>query len=437
VLGSPSAEAVPEIAINLWKTRQMVIEYLQENNRPARDKILQDYVRAIQPSVQLDEIAQLIDNLPPVTPAKVPAGQTVERKLGKGRNAFSYLLRLPPEYSHTRQYPVLFVLPQGGEKPAVMIDRWASAAADNGYILVAPDWERGGIGGEYGYTPEEHRTVLDSLRDLRRCFQVDSDRVFLFGLGEGAKMAFDVGLAHPNLFAGVLPMCAGPNYFPYRYWRNAQYLPFYCVSGTRAADSNILLTEVFKNWAIRGYPTLWIDYKGRGVEWLSGEVPNMFDWMRHQRRIFPMRQVGTDGAGGPFGNEFCTMRPEDDRFYWLGTSGIAPANIVAPGRWNNFRQPATLTGRLDPQTGEIYLKTTGLNQISVWVGRNPKGQYMLDFDKPVTVHVGFRTFLVKQRIQPSLKVLLEDLYERGDRKHLFAARIDIDINKGRAVVAGR
>src|SRR5262249_48582931 len=70
VLGSPSAEAVPEIAINLWKTRQMVIEYLQETNRPARDKILQDYVRAIQPSVQLDEIAQLIDNLPPVTPVK-------------------------------------------------------------------------------------------------------------------------------------------------------------------------------------------------------------------------------------------------------------------------------------------------------------------------------------------------------------------------------
>ena len=36
----------------------------------------------------------------------------------------------------------------------------------------------------------------------------------------------------------------------------------------------------------------------------------------------------------------------------------------------------------------------------------------------------------------SLKVLLEDLYERGDRKHLFAARIDIDLTgRGGAAVA--
>jgi pimeloyl-ACP methyl ester carboxylesterase len=315
-----------------------------------------------------------------------------------------------------------------------MLDRWSAAAGDQGYILVAPEWQNG-IGGEYGYAPEEHRTVTETLRDLRRCFQVDSDRVFLFGLGEGGKMAFDVGLAHPQLFAGVLPMCAGPNYYPFRYWRNAQYLPFYCVSGTRAADSNTLLTEQFKNWTIRGYPTLWIDYKGRGVDWLSGEVPNMFDWMRHQRRVFPLRQLGSDGGGGSFGNEFCTMRPEDDRFYWLGTSDISPRNIVQPGNWKNLTPPATLTGRIDSQANEIYLRTSGLNQVSIWLGRNPKGQYMIDFDKPVTVHVGLGVAMNKQRIQPSLAVLLEDLYQRGDRKHLFVARIDVDLRRNRAVVA--
>jgi pimeloyl-ACP methyl ester carboxylesterase len=433
VLGSPSAEAVPEVAINLWKSRQMVIEYLQENGRPGRQKVLAEYNRAGRPSVQLDEIAQLIDNLPPITPGRVQPGQTIERKVGAGRNAVTYHLRLPPEYTHTRQYPVLIVLADGGEKATTMLDRWAPAAGDHGYILAAPVWERG-IAASYGYTPEEHRTVQQTLRDLRRSFQVDSDRVFLFGLGEGGKMAFDVGLAHPDLFAGVLPMCAGPNYYPYRYWRNAQYLPFYCVSGTKAADSNGLLTEQFKNWSLRGYPTLWIDYKGRGVDWLGGEVPNMFDWMRHQRRAFPMRQLGSDGGGREFGNEFCTMRPEDDRFYWLSTSDISPRNTVQPGNWKNLIPPATMTGRIDPQTNEIYLRTSGLNQISIWLGRNSKGQYMIDFDKPVTVHVGFQVVLIKARIQPSLAVLLETLYETGDRKHLFAARIDV--RGGRAAVAG-
>jgi pimeloyl-ACP methyl ester carboxylesterase len=426
LLGSPSAEAVPESAINLWKSRQMVIEYLQGNGRAERQKILDDYVRAIQPTVSLDEIAQMIDHLPPVWPAKVAAGQTIQRQIGAGRGAMTYQLRLPPEYSHTRQYPVLLVLSNSGEKAVTMLDRFAAAAADHGYILAAPEWQ-GGFANGYGYSPEEHRAVLDSLRDLRRCFQVDSDRVFLFGLGEGGKMAFDVGLSHPDLFAGVLTMCAGPNFYPYRYWRNAQYLPFFCVSGTRAADSNALLTEQFKNWALRGYPTIWIDYKGRGCEWLSGEVPNMFDWMRHQRRAFPMRQLGTDGGGGAFGNEFCTMRPEDNRFYWLSTSDISPRNIVHPSNWRSLVPPATMTGRIDTLTNDIYLKTSGLNQITVWVGRNPKGQYTLDLDKRVTVRVGFKGFVVNQRFQPSLKVMLEDLFERGDRKHLFVARIDIDI----------
>ena len=49
----------------------------------------------------------------------------------------------------------------------------------------------------------------------------------------------------------------------------------------------------------------------------------MFDWMRHQKRAFPMRQLGTDGAGGPTGTEFSTMRDEDNRFYWLGLSKIS------------------------------------------------------------------------------------------------------------------
>ena len=79
----------------------------------------------------------------------------------------------------------------------------------------------------------------------------------------------------------------------------------------------------------------------------------MFDWMRNQRRAFPLRQLGTDGFGGNFGNEFCTMRPEDNRFYWLSTSSISPRYVVPPDRWSNLAQPATLTGRIDPQTNDI------------------------------------------------------------------------------------
>ncbi len=68
-----------------------------------------------------------------------------------------------------------------------------------------------------------------------------------------------------------------------------------------------------------------MEYKGRGIEWFGGEVPNIFDWMRNKQRAFPLHQLGTDGIGEAFGNEFCTMRPTDNRFYWLTTDDAGPA----------------------------------------------------------------------------------------------------------------
>ncbi len=437
LLGSPSAEADTQAAVNLWKTRQLVLAYLQEPLASERQKRLEKYTAEITPRVDFDEIAQVIDHLPPADPVKLLPGTVVKRQVGRGRGTSHYYLRLPPEYTPNRQYPVLLLLHQSGEGAKEAMDRWAKGADDHGYILAAPDWDNGLGNAEYGYSPAEHDTVLDALRDLRRSFGVDSDRVFLHGLGEGGKMAFDVGLAHPDLFAGVLPMGAGPDKYCRRYWRNAQYLPFYVVNGSKGGDSNNLLRDQFKHWVQRGFPTLWVEYKGRGLEWFGGEVPNMFDWMRNQKRDFPLRQLGVDGGGSEFGTEFCTMRPDDNRFYWLSTSAISPRNILDPGRpFSNLTSPAAMTGRIDKQTNDIHLRTQGLNQVSVWIGRNPRGQFMIDFAKPVTVRVGFKNFLNRRFVQPSLSVLLEDLYARGDRKHLFVARIDLDLRRGLAAVAG-
>jgi hypothetical protein len=423
LLGSPSAEARPDAALSLWRTRRLVLDYLKESSETDRRALLAAYLKNTSPRVELDEVAQLIPNLPPIEPARVTSARPTEEQAGRGRRRTTYHLQLPPEYTHSRPYPVLLVLHRAGEKAKTMLARWSAAAAEHGYILAAPEWERGG--GSYQFSEAEHDKVRDTLQDLRRRFRIDSDRVFLFGLAEGGLMALDVGLAHPDWFAGVLPMGAGPALFPARYWRNAQYLPLYVVCGNRAGAANALLRQQFDHWILRGYPALWVEYKGRGVEWFSGEVPSMFDWMGRQRRDFPLRQLGSDGGGGSFGNEFCTMRPEDNHFYWLSTSEILPRFTTTARRWSNFVQPATLTGRIDPSSNEIFLKTTGLRQVTVWLGRSSRGQYMVDLDKPLTIRAGFRAVWVNRRVTPSLRVLLEDLYERGDRQQLFMARVDL------------
>ena len=97
----------------------------------------------------------------------------------------------------------------------------------------------------------------------------------------------------------------------------------------------------------RQYPMLWVQYKGRGVEWYSGELPNMIDWMRNKRRAFPLHQVGNAGLGNPLdGNEYCSMRDGDNHFYWLSASGHHPELPEHDrGLEERGRTPAKMSGR--------------------------------------------------------------------------------------------
>lgn len=426
LLGSPSAASKPEIAINLWKTRSFALEYLREPTSGSRAKLLSDYQRNLTPRVPIDEIAQLIGYLPPVEPEpNLTSGPRMVKAGPRGKT--EYELVLPPEYTHNRSYPVLLALPHAGERTQAMTRRLATAAADNGYILASIEW--GGRGAErWGFTPEEHDTVLDVLRDLRRRFQIDSDKVFLTGLGEGAKGVYDVGLSHPDLFAGILPVAGAPLFFPRRYWRNAQFLPVYAVAGTRIVGENgAAIREQFTNWVARGFPAIWVEYKGRGQEWLGGEVPLMFDWMRAQTRAFPMQRLGSDGGGGVFGTEFSTFRAEDNRWYWVSTTGVHRRCQMPKERWSNFVSPATMTASVNTESNAVQIKTAGLTNVSLWIGRNAQGKYLLDLDRPITVRHGITTMWLDKRLPASLEVLMKDLYERADRKHLFVARLDMEI----------
>ncbi|HKA54601.1 MAG TPA: hypothetical protein VKJ47_13155, partial [Candidatus Binatia bacterium] len=358
-----------------------------------------------------------------------PPTKIDERKIPRTAHApaVSYLLKLPPEYHHGRSYPLLIVLHKAGESPRKMLERFADKAKEEGYILAAPNWARGGIGGDYGYSADEHDVVLRTLRDLRLRFNVDSDRVFLTGLGEGGDMAYDVGLSHPDLFAGVLPMSADPKYFIIRYWANAQYLPFYIVGGSHTGDPDKTTRKLFEKWIPHSnapkdghpgrYASLYVQYKGRGREWFGGELPSMFDWMNRKRRVTPIADLGR--IGGDLGDEFASMRETDNHFYWL-SGEISQRHVNQVPRWDNKIFPARLVGRLDPGTNQLFLYPTGYRNVTVWLARDAK----IDFDKPLKVWVNGKRALGDQKVKPSLTVLLDDFAARGDRQKLFISRFD-------------
>ena len=423
-------DETPERAIRLWRARQFVQTYLTAAPGDRKAK-LDSYQSDRENVASLDDFTRLIPLLPPPDPEPLDniGADPVVRTTGKGQNAVKYVLQLPPEYRHSRNYPVLIVLSQLGEDPKDQLARWREAAALNGYILVAPEWSKG-INGGYGYSEQEHAAVLETLADLRRHFAVDSDRVFLFGWGQGGAMAFDVGLSHADLFAGVLPMSAGPALFSERYFRNGQYLPFYIVDGDHSGDMskdndmNKHIRHQFEEW-VNAYPMMWIQYKGRGVEFYGAEMPMMFDWMRNKKREFPMEGVG--GYSDPEKSKnFTTHRTTDNSFYWLTTNNIQQRCINTAANWKQALNPATLWARIDLEENTVLLDTSGVSQVTVWLGANGQGVDMVNFDKPVTVRWNGNVVRKAEPVTRSLETLLEDLGRRGDRQRVFTAKLEFE-----------
>jgi pimeloyl-ACP methyl ester carboxylesterase len=408
LLGDQAAERSPKLARKLWAAREAVLRSEADGDPAAIKQRAASF--ANDKEVTVDVVARMIPQLPPADPYEKLGVKPIPLTPPGGGAA--YHVQLPPEYHHGRPFPVLIALHHSAGGAGGELQLWGELAAKHGFIVMAPAW--GKKGGKYQYSPREHAAVLDSLRDLRRRFQVDSDRVFLCGCEEGGKMAYDVGLSHPDLFAGVLPVSGSPLYFPFRYWSNARFLPFYAVTGQLGGKIRADNRSMFKEWIPKRYPSLLVEYKGRGAGFFACEQETMFDWMSRKKRYTPVKDAGVTGE------EFKTMRETDNRFYWLSTTAINLNRLNWKQRWNPNTVPATMHAHIFQQN-QINVHTSGLSQLTLWLGPG-----MVNYGQKVLVRVNGAGAQPYQ-ITPSLEVLLGELAHVGDRQRLFWARLDLRV----------
>jgi len=437
VKGKNGATPDAALALRLWGAREMVLAYQRGGNLNERRDIAARYLKQTSP-IPLDELTQVISLLPPAepenltsrtgTPAKgigVPDGIWRRRSAPYGEfgAGVDYAIKLPPEYQHGRAYPVIVALTQPGTEPEKFIGGFSHESDKHGYIVIAPDWcpVFGPKVNGWSWNGADHDWVMAALRDTIRHFTVDNDRVFLLGGASGADMAMDIGASHPDLFAGVVAMGPNPKWGSYfmHYWRNAQKLPFYLVTGEMSGDASLATRELMSKWVRYGFPSLQVMYRGRGFEWYPAETPVAFDWMSRKRRS---NTTSTLKLSNNEPIRWQIMREGDNRFYWLGAERVHPGNLVPAGvPVPNLNKTADLTG--DIRGDLIALHSQGVRQISVWLGRD-----MIDWSRPVRVSVngalapGWKQG--GQRIEPDLHVLLEDYFHRGDRRRLFLARLE-------------
>ncbi len=435
VMGPNGAINDVEQALRLWQWRETLLAYQNEpilNNRRALFSAVQKAGKTATPEV----LSQVIQYLPPPKPADpfgtdatpVPAGNRlvtgiVRRNTGALKEeaaGVDYLVRLPSEYHHGRPYPVVLALAHPSLPAEELVTLLSYEADRNGFILAAPLWTDGFDRG-YDWTGEQHYKVTGTLRSLMRHYRVDPDRVLMFGFGNGANLALDVGASHPDLFAGVVAMASNPKWFGMfmHYWRNCQKLPIYFASGALGGAGLDNVRAVFEQWMPKGFPAIASVYRGRGSEWFSGDIHLMFEWMRLKKRV--------TGTGVLRLNQFAMepwtiMRKTDNRFYWVGTEEVTQNSLINEKKTKGF-VPAEIKADIF-QGNEIKISSRGLKNLTIWLDRE-----MIDWTKPISVRINSdvpRGWKPKV-LTPDLDLMLEQYYEHGDRSLLFLNKLSFDV----------
>ncbi len=396
-----------------------------------RDRV-RDHLRAADPAARTAALAAIRNEeagdaatvagiaagmRPPVEPPEPTAAGLHEIEVpALGGGTLRCLVQLPPEYDPLRRYPAIVSLHAAVADPLRQVEWWAGMpdadgvrqgqAGRHGYIVVAPDWSRADQSA-CEYSAREHAAVLAAVRESLRRFSIDTDRVFLSGHAIGGDVAWDVALAHPDLWAGVVLVTPTADRYVTHYWANAKTLPIYVVGGE--LDTAVLKRNAIDldRYLAKGYDTTYVEYRGRGHEHFSDEIQRILDWLGRQRRK-------------PFPAEIdaVSMRPWDNFFWWLEMEGAPPRTVVLPTHWPPppNTKPCAVEGRTTATNGlSVHC---GAARVRVWL--SPE---LVDFTRPVTVTLDGQS-LHKGPIAPDLAVLLEDLRLRCDRQHPFHAVVE-------------
>jgi hypothetical protein len=413
-----------QVAVSLAAVRDKVRQYLREPLAETRATLASDLHD--MEGATVERVAQILKLMKP--PLDVPEGAQLGPRLYElsvpglpGQADFRYFIQLPPEYDPLRHYSTIVTLAEAGVRPEQAMDFWAGAADEarggerlgqatrRGYIVISVDWQQPHQY-SYNYSAREHDAVLGALRDACRRFAIDTDRVFLTGHGMGGDAAWDLGLAHPDIWAGVTPIVAKADRYVGRYAKNAPYLSWYVVAGELDGDKMAHNARELDRYLKPNTDITVVEYLGRGYEPFGDEIQRLFDWMGRRRRTMPQAI------------DCVSMRPWDNFFWWLEVGGLPPKSMVSPANWPPTRgaRPARLRGRrLEVNKVDV---TVQAETVTVWL--SPE---LVDLTEPLVVEVNNRSIGPRDRlVRPDLNVLLEDARTRGDRQHPFWAKLSTE-----------
>lgn len=123
---------------------------------------------------------------------------------------YPFYVFVPSSLNGTHSAPALLLIHGGGGDGPGMIAVWQNFAEKNGIILIAPTLPLGG-NFETAIAPQLYPMIMDAVR---REWNIDAERMYLFGISAGGYTVFDVSMFDSQYFtaAGVFAAVITPDY---------------------------------------------------------------------------------------------------------------------------------------------------------------------------------------------------------------------------------
>jgi predicted esterase len=339
--------------------------------------------------------------------AEVESGVVVRARRNEDGTEHLYALIVPDSYDPTYLYPVRLFLHGGVSRPAwKKDDRWwdrSRQLAGDSVILVLPtSW---GESRWWQLSQVENLTAI--LDELKAGYNVDENRISLWGISDGGTGVYFHGFTVPTPWASLLPLISSPGVLANptigvdgtMFVANLANKPLFIVNAELdhlyPAEGELPYIELFRQAGAKVVFRIKRGY-GHNIDWWPEEAAAMERFANEQTRDpLPDRLVWeTDRTDGR------------NRVHWLIVDELAQRSH--PGRVTLVKRGQT-----------VQVSTSDVRRYRLLISPEE-----FDLSRPVRVVTNGSTSF-DGVVHSSLATLLKWAARDNDRTMLFAAEIEI------------
>ncbi|CUS33173.1 carboxylesterase family protein [Candidatus Nitrospira nitrificans] len=339
-----------------------------------------------------------------------------EQIIVRGRS-YPLSLFIPASYQTSKSHALIVCLHGYGFTGEEYLERWRTRLGE-GYLVACPTYPSGAW-----FTRHAEELVLETIREVRRQYHIDPDRIFLTGMSNGGIGAWLIGMHHASLFAGLAPMAGGLDDVLLPFLGNLRNTPVYIIHGAKDQVMPVRLSRsIVHELETLGYSHVYREHQREhpvagGHYFPKEELPDLLAWFNSRRREpLPARLTVVRDAG------------HFQSFAWLRIDSTDP--IAAFSQDLVDKRDERIQRR---EYAKVDAAIVGANRIEVTADRVQRyslflNDRLIDFSKPLTIVTNGRLSF-SGAVSPSVETLLRQARLRQDPQQLFPVHLTIAVEK--------